>query len=256
MAKFDLKNQHISKTFQNLLQITGSNDNIFDLVGNPINQIEMSGSIVLRNTPTTSAFLQLDNYSGLSDSTNKLHARGGHLYWGEAFIASGSEIVGITSLVEDSTPQLGGFLDVNSNDIRGTGYIGGNIALNGSASFGKKGSFGGDLNVTGHITASGNISASGTVSAQSINVGGTEGIGLSANNIDVQTISASAMLIKSDDIITDAIDNFFLIKSGSFEALKVNTEGVLELGSFVTEPAPEDGAVYYNQTHNEFYLGK
>jgi hypothetical protein len=134
---------------------------------------------------------------------------------------------------------LGGFLDVNYNDIRGEG----NIDLNGSASF-------------THITASGNISASGTLYAKSINVGGTEGIGLSADNIDVQTITASAMLINSDDIIADSIDNFFLIKSGSFEALKVNTEGVLELGSFITEPTPEDGAVYYNQTHNEFYLGK
>ena len=246
MAKFDLKNQHISTTFQNLLQITGSNDNIFDLVGNPINQIVMSGSIVLRNTSTTAAFIQIDDYTSLDVTTNRLHSRGGHLYWGEAFIASGSEIQGISSLVEDNSPQLGGTLDLNTNTIGGEG----NIDIDGNVSFT------GYLSTAGHITASGNISASGTVYAASLNVGGTEGTGLSADVIDVQTITASAMLIKSDDIITDAIDNFFLIKSGSFEALKVNTEGVLELGSFVTEPAPEDGAVYYNQTHNEFYLGK
>jgi hypothetical protein len=36
MAKFDLTNQNISKTFQNIVQITGSSPNLFDLTGNPI----------------------------------------------------------------------------------------------------------------------------------------------------------------------------------------------------------------------------
>jgi len=246
MAKFDLTNQNISKTFQNIVQITGSSPNLFDLTGNPIHQLVMTGSLVLGNSPAKTAFIQIDDYTSLDVTTNRLHSRGGFLYWGETRLAGSASITGITSLVEDNTPQLGGNLYLNTHAIRGIG----NIDLNGSASFG------GYLSTAGHITASGNISASGTVYAASLNVGGAEGTGLSADVIDVQTITASAMLIKSDDIITDAIDNFFLIKSGSFEALKVNTEGVLELGSFVTEPAPEDGAVYYNQTHNEFYLGK
>ena len=60
-------------------------------------------------------------------------------------------VSGIGSLAEDTTPQLGGNLDLNSSDITGTG----------------------DVNITGTITASStvsgsNITASGTVSGSNI----------------------------------------------------------------------------------------
>jgi hypothetical protein len=47
-----------------------------------------------------------------------------------------------------------------------------------------------------------------------------------------------------------------LIKSGNQEALKVNQEGVVKFGSFDSAPTVEAGAMYYNSTDNEFYLGK
>ncbi len=269
--KFDLTSQNISQTFQRLTQITGSDQsNIFNAKGDPINQIRMTGSLVLQNTPDHTAFLQIEDYTSLPDPTNKLHSRGGHLYWGGAFIASGSEIQGITSLVEDNSPQLGGFLDVNTNDIRGIG----NIDLNGSASFVDlktnslseyNSSVG--LKFNGNVTASGHISASGTIYADEIVLGsgtGGAGAGLTSEGDLVVTgdieasgkITASAILIKSDDIATDTIENFFLIKSGSFDALKVNEESVMVLGAFHFEPTAVPGGFHYRATDDEFYVGK
>jgi len=275
--KFDLTSQNISKTFDRLIQITGSDQsNIFNAVGDPVNQIRMTGSLVLQNTADNVAFLQLDNYTSLPDPTNKLHARGGHLFWGNAFIASGSEIIGITALIEDNTPQLGGNLDINSNDIHGWG----NIDLNGSASFVDlktnslseyNSSVG--LKLNGNITASGHISASGTIYADEIVLGsGTGGAGAgltsegdlvvsgdisASGNLNVAgQITASTILIKSDDIASDTIENFFLIKSGSFNALKVNEQSVMVLGSFHFEPTAVPGGLHYRATDDEFYVGK
>ena len=41
---FDLTNKNISKTFQNLLQRTGSDNSVYDLEGNAIGDLKISGS--------------------------------------------------------------------------------------------------------------------------------------------------------------------------------------------------------------------
>ena len=86
-----------------------------------------------------------------------------------------------TELSGDSTPQLGGNLDLNGNEISGSGKI--------------------------EVTA------------------------------------------------TDAND-FFLLKSGSLDSLKVNGQGVLTLGGFTFTPTAVRGGFYYNNDDDEFYLGK
>ncbi len=55
--------------------------------------------------------------------------------------------IGITDVVNDTTPQLGGNLDLNSNDITGTG----NIDITG------------DIDATGYIAATGDITSSGVL---------------------------------------------------------------------------------------------
>ena len=88
----------------------------------------------------------------------------------------------------------------------------------------------GSLNVTGisgHITSSGNISSSGTVTANALSVKG--GVGT---------------------------DDFFLIRSGSFDAIKTNSEGVMVLGAFTFTPTARAGGFYYDNSDDEFYLGK
>ena len=56
---------------------------------------------------------------GDAQSGNKLHSRGGTLYWGNTNLQTGGS--GISNIVEDASPQLGADLDLNSNDVNGTG---------------------------------------------------------------------------------------------------------------------------------------
>ena len=108
---FDLTNVLVSEGFQNLLQVRADDKTIFDGLGNLLDDFRLSGSF------TTSEFLEIED--GTSQTGNKLHSRSGTLYWGNTNLQTGGS--GISNMVEDSTPQLGGDLDLNSKDINGTG---------------------------------------------------------------------------------------------------------------------------------------
>ena len=108
---FDLTNVLVSEGFQNLLQVRADDKTIFDGLGNLLDDFRLSGSF------TTSEFLEIEN--GTAQTGNKLHSRSGTLYWGNTNLQTGGS--GISNMVEDSTPQLGGDLDLNSNDVNGTG---------------------------------------------------------------------------------------------------------------------------------------
>ena len=178
---FDLTNKNIQDTFQNLLQQTGSNGEVYDLEGNRVTTINIG---TISSSAVTASVVEIPNSS--DQSGNKLHSRSGTLYFGSTNLETGGG--GISNVVEDSTPQLGGDLDLNSQTING----------------------------------SGNINYSGS--------------------IEVNT--------------SNATDDFFLIKSGSLNSLKVNNQGVLVLGGFTFEPTAIKGGLYYNDTEDEFYAGK
>ena len=108
---FDLTNELVSEGFKHLLQVRAEDKTIFDALGNALDDFRLSGSF------TTSEFLEIEN-SG-NQTGNKLHSRGGTLYWGNTNLQTGGS--GISNTVEDSTPQLGGDLDLNSNDVNGQG---------------------------------------------------------------------------------------------------------------------------------------
>ena len=108
---FDLTNVLVSEGFQNLLQVRRDDKTIFDALGNVLDDFRLSGSF------TTSEFLEIEN--GDAQTGNKLHSRSGTLYWGNTNLQTGGS--GISNMVEDSTPQLGGDLDLNSNDVNGAG---------------------------------------------------------------------------------------------------------------------------------------
>jgi hypothetical protein len=62
-------------------------------------------------------------------------------------------------------------------------------------------------------------------------------------------ITGSISLQKDENSNLD----FFIIKSGSFNSISINSEGVLKLGEFQYKPEPvEGGIMYYN---SEFWLG-
>ena len=108
---FDLTNELVSEGFKHLLQVRAEDKTIFDALGNALDDFRLSGSF------TTSEFLEIEN-SG-NQTGNKLHSRGGTLYWGDTNLQTGGS--GISNILEDSTPQLGGDLDLNSNDVNGQG---------------------------------------------------------------------------------------------------------------------------------------
>ena len=171
---FDLTNKNIQDTFQNLLQQTGSTGEVYDLEGNQVTNINVN---TISSSVVTASIVEVPNAS--NQGGNKLHARSGVLYFGDTNLETGGG--GISNDVEDSTPQLGGNLDLNSNQISGSGKI---------------------------------------------------------------------------EVTTTDTNDFFLLKSGSLDSLKVNGQGVLVLGGFTFEPTAIKGGVYYNDTEDEFYAGK
>ena len=84
--------------------------------------------------------------------------------------------------------------------------------------------------------------------------GGDEYIQL--GNVRINT-SSVVIYNQSNQIqtkISSEMPDFFIIKSGSFLAAQINSEGVMVLGKFDTPPTPVTGAMYYSSDGN-FYLG-
>jgi hypothetical protein len=73
-------------------------------------------------------------------------------------LSTGAPLAGMSDIVDDTTPQLGGDLDLNGNDITGTGAIpsanlsGALPAIDGSALTGINPSFGRVVRTSGHVT--------------------------------------------------------------------------------------------------------
>ena len=118
-----------------------------DVNGNSI--VSASGGNIAI-TPDTTGSIVLDGVNwpqadGTADQVLKTNGSG-QLSW--TTISAG----GLDNVVEDTTPQLGGDLDLNSNDITGTG----------------------DINTTGTLTVSGDITTTtGTVTYSTLNDGTT-----------------------------------------------------------------------------------
>jgi len=174
---FDLTNKNIQDTFQNLLQKTGSDGRLHDLVGNQVDD------------------LTLTNVSA-----------SGHIS-ASKFVGDGSELTGLSSAAISSYSSPTGvsgnnrvITSVNATSVKGES----NLTFNGTS-----------LNVNGEITA-------------------------------------SKLLVDT----ANATDDFFLLKSGSLDSLKVNNQGVLVLGGFTFTPTAVRGGMYYDQDDDEFYAGK
>ena len=113
---FDLTNKNIQDTFQNVLQQTGSNGEVYDLEGNRVTTINIG---TISSSAVTASVLEIPNGDNLTG--NKLHSRSGTLYFGGTNLQTGGS--GLSNVVEDTTPQLGGNLDLNSNSLSGSGNI-------------------------------------------------------------------------------------------------------------------------------------
>ena len=121
MSSFNLTNANVSDTFQFLLQVRDEDKTLFDALGNTLDDFRVSGSF------TATEFIEIGN--GDNQTGNKLHSRGGTLYWGDVNLQTGGS--GLSNMFEDTTPQLGGNLDLNNKTVSGSG----NFLVQGSASF-------------------------------------------------------------------------------------------------------------------------
>ena len=170
---FDLTNKNIQDTFQNLLQKTGSDGRLHDLVGNQVSD------------------LTLTNISA-----------SGHIS-ASKFVGDGSELTGLSSAAISSYTNNGNnrvITSVNSSTVNSEA----NLTFDGTS-----------LNVNGEITS-------------------------------------SKLLVDT----SYSTDDFFLLKSGSLDSLKVNNQGVLVVGGFTYTPSAVRGGLYYDQDDDEFYAGK
>ena len=249
---FDLTNKNIQDTFQNLLQQTGSTGEVYDLEGNQVTNINIS---TISSSAVTASVIEIPNGDDLTG--NKLHARSGNLFFGNTNLGAGGG-GGISNVVEDTTPQLGGDLDLNGNNISGSGTIQSTGDI----------STGGDLNILNNkklkidggdtfVQLSDNtIQIDGD---NQVNLSGDVHIKFNAPTIKVEGDISSSNAITSSKVLVNApnaTDDFFLLKSGSLDSIKVNSQGVLQLGGFTFQPTAVRGGIYYNENEDEFFIGK
>ena len=75
---FDLTNKNISATFQNVLQRTGSDNHLYDLQGNKIGDLRISGSLiaqeyVVSSSVTNISIATLSGSTTFGDDNNDTH---------------------------------------------------------------------------------------------------------------------------------------------------------------------------------------
>ena len=234
---FDLTNKNIKDTFQNLLQRTGSDNRLYDLLGNEIGNLRISGSLIAQQYIVSSSVTnittqQLSGSTQFGDSSDDTHLFTGNITASGEISASGR--VTTLQVGKDSTDQIDFSTDNvlifrtgNNNRLRlTTGALRPNAA--GGIKLGTTGTPFGALHLQGDITASGNISSSGTITGNAINVNGTNV--LVAGGVD---ISADTNLVAGTNITlagdTLNVDDAFL-KNNTDDT----TSGVITAGGFTT----------------------
>ena len=120
----------------------------------------------------------------------------------------------------NSNLQAGGGISEVSDDL--TPQLGGNLDINSK-----------------DVVGDGNFLVNGSGSFTQLNIGATTNTFDAFFNLSPSSIN----------------QNIFLIQSGSFQSVKVNSTGVVNLGGFESEPTYVSGGFYYNSDENEFYLG-
>ena len=228
---------------------------------------------------------------------------------------------GISNIVDDTTPQLGGDLDLNGNNITGNGrlFLGGAASISTTTPApGMELTVEGDISASGNVfadgfivgpqgttragttalTVAGDISGSGAIQStgdistdgdlnilnnkklkidggdtfvqlsdntiqidgdNQVNLSGDIHIKLNTPTIKVEGDISSSNAITSSKVLVNApnaTDDFFLLKSGSLDSIKVNSQGVLQLGGFTFQPTAVRGGIYYNENEDEFFIGK
>ena len=235
---FDLTDKNIQDTFQNLLQKTGSDGRLYDLVGNQVRDLTIDGTLTANTYITSQSIVNTSSGStAFGNDANDSHTFQGHI------TASGN-----ISGSKDTDLTIGGKMTLVGSDGDGLimnanepiislnpggsatariGYTEKSIRLNNSSlSFSTVGHLvvsssglttadalvgvgvekpastldvGGNINTNSHITASGHISGSST---STIQVGGnitTDGVGTFGTRLITSDIRSSGDLVTVND---------------------------------------------------------
>ncbi len=175
---FDLTNKNIKDTFQNLLQRTGSDNRLYDLLGNEIGDLRISGSLIAQQYIVSSSVTnittqQLSGSTQFGDSLDDTHLFTGSLN------VTGSIAKGNIPFVLSN--QTGSF--ITNIDSPSQGNIRKTDAVTGVSSNISLGLRTTDDVKFNHITASGEISASGRVTTLQVGKDSTDQIDFSTDNV-------------------------------------------------------------------------
>ena len=209
---FDLTNKNIQDTFQNLLQKTGSEGKLFDLVGNEITDLTIGGTLTAHSYITSESIVNTSSGStAFGNSSDDTHLFTGNITASGNISSSGTvygDELHTTKLVNvDDTDTS---VDFSSNQV--TLRAGGSSQLIQTATLTNihtKVQINDPLNVVGHITSSANISASGNLIGNELVIGGgtftsaslaAGGSGGSADNLGNHTATQDLNL-NSNDIV-------------------------------------------------------
>ena len=163
---------------------------------------------VLRSHATTGSIL-VQGAGRTNDVPNTISVSSS-ITAGDGFYGDGSGITGLThsqvsgamgDLVDDTTPQLGGNLDLNSNDITGTGNI----------------------NITGSGTFSGNVSIAGTLTYEDVT--NVDSVGLITARTGIDVLSGDITLkngSEENSIRTNSSGQFQILRDSSIVALTID----------------------------------
>ena len=193
---FDLTNKNIKDTFQNLLQRTGSDNRLYDLLGNEIGDLRISGSLIAQQYIVSSSVTnittqQLSGSTQFGDSSDDTHLFTGNIT-ASGNISSSEEIIAKSAEFQRGAvfnnsggtfvTQIKGNTDDNLflTNVNPSGID--KIAI-GGVEFPSKLTINGDLTTTSHITASGEISASGRVTTLQVGKDSTDQIDFSTDNV-------------------------------------------------------------------------
>ena len=103
---FDLTNKNISDTYQNLLQKTGSNNQLFDLLGNPVTNLTIQGALIAQQYIVSSSVTnitaqQLSGSTEFGNSIDDTHQFTGNITASGNISASGTITVEQLTTTDD-----------------------------------------------------------------------------------------------------------------------------------------------------------
>jgi hypothetical protein len=170
----------------------------------------------------------------------------GELYIGDGETQGGQPI--ISTLSQESDPELGGNLDLNENNITGIG----NIAIDGNIGGPGPGtslSLGTSLDLNSYnIIGQGNINIDGSIQAT-----GVINIGAGADDNIIVGGEISSSLIPADDRAYDLGSNVSAWRNGFFEGLEVNGSISADNISVIGDIYADDSALVFESLTQTFF---